>query len=73
MRHLKDKSMLSFDIIPFIAVLKDLDNQLVKIYGKIQTFSEDELLFIHKLAKASMIGASTRIENALLGVSAPFV
>lgn len=58
--------MLSFDVTPFTAALKDLDNQFVKIYGKIQTFSENELLFIHKLAKASMIGASTRIENALL-------
>lgn len=58
--------MLSFDISSFIHALKDLDNQFVKIYGKIQTFPEDELLFIHKLAKASMIGASTRIENALL-------
>lgn len=58
--------MLNFDVTPFTAALKDLDNQLVKIYGKIQTFSKNELLFIHKLAKASMIGASTRIENALL-------
>lgn len=58
--------MLNFDVTPYVPELKDLDNKLGKIYGQVQAYSQDELSFIKKLAKASIIGASTRIENALL-------
>ena len=58
--------MMNFDVMPYVADLKDLDNKMAKVYGQIQTYSQDELIFIRKLAKASIIGASTRIENAQL-------
>ena len=58
--------MLSFDVNPFIVELKELDNTLATIYGRVQTYSQDAISFIQKLAKASTIGASTRIENAQL-------
>jgi Fic family protein len=58
--------MLNFDIVPYVTELKNLDNKLAKVYGQVQTYSQDEFRFIRKLAKASIIGASTRIENAQL-------
>jgi Fic family protein len=58
--------MLNFDVTPHVSELKDLDNKLAKVYGRVKNYSQDELIFIRKLAKASIIGASTRIENAQL-------
>jgi Fic family protein len=46
--------------------LQDLDNKIVDLYGLLKNLSEEELSAIHKFARVSMIGASTRIENALL-------
>jgi Fic family protein len=46
--------------------LRDLDNQIWSEYSQIQTLDEEELSYIHRCARISSIGASTRIENAQL-------
>jgi len=43
-----------------------LDNKIIQTYAILKGIQEDELMAIHKYARVSMIGASTRIENALL-------
>lgn len=46
--------------------LQDLENKVVNTYAILKNLPEDELQAIHQFAKISMIGASTRIENAQL-------
>ncbi len=49
-----------------IEQLKTIQSKLARIYDEIQGLNEEEKEFIHKQAFISNIGASTRIENALL-------
>ncbi len=49
-----------------IEQLKIIQTKLGRIYDEIQELSEEEKAFIHRQAFISNIGASTRIENALL-------
>ena len=49
-----------------IEELKDLDNALALSYAALKSTDTYELDALHRYAKISMIGASTRIENALL-------
>ena len=58
--------MLSYDIQDFISELKDFDNALVESYSFIQKLTPEAINYIKKLALASQVGASTRIENAQL-------
>lgn len=46
--------------------LRKLDSAFAKAYVSLSKCSEQELQALHKYAKISMIGASTRIENAQL-------
>src|SRR5204863_72596 len=46
--------------------LKELSNKFIKAYALIQSLAQEELYAIHRYARISTIGASTRIENALL-------
>ncbi len=58
---------LSFKVSPWlIEELKNIQAKLGKLYSDIENFSEAEKDFIKKQAFISNIGASTRIENALL-------
>ena len=59
--------MLSIQLTPEILnQLRKLDNAILEVYAKIVGFSEEELRALHRYARISTIGASTRIENALL-------
>lgn len=59
--------MLSFSLTPdLLESLQKLEERLFVIYTKLQFMSDDERNSIHRHARISMIGASTRIENALL-------
>jgi hypothetical protein len=49
-----------------IESLQALDNKFAKAFVNLQKSTNHELEAIHKYARVSMIGASTRIENALL-------
>ncbi|OJW52547.1 MAG: hypothetical protein BGO67_06325 [Alphaproteobacteria bacterium 41-28] len=58
---------LSFQLTPKqILDLQNLENRVVDLYGVLQRLPDQELQAIQKFARVSMIGASTRIENALL-------
>ena len=58
---------LSFHLSPELLLhLKSLDNKFAKIYSDLKSAEESELNYLHKHAKVSLIGASTRIENAIL-------
>lgn len=46
--------------------MQKLNNAIADLYIKVNAYSNDENAAIHRYAKISMIGASTRIENALL-------
>lgn len=46
--------------------LKQLQNQFILKFTQMDTYPEEVKTFIKKLARASMIGGSTRIENAQL-------
>jgi hypothetical protein len=46
--------------------LRKLANKFADIYSELKLFSRDEKEAIHRYARISMIGASTRIENAIL-------
>ncbi len=46
--------------------LKALQSSFDIKFAALQSLSEEELQFIHRFARISMIGASTRIENAVL-------
>lgn len=59
--------MLSFKLSSeLIKQLTELDNQFAMIYATLAGYSDDVKSAIHRYAKISMIGASTRIENAVL-------
>jgi Fic family protein len=59
--------MLSFDLSPeLISKLKALDNAFVSAYLILKNLPEEELTAIHRYARISNIGSSTRIENAQL-------
>lgn len=46
--------------------LQMLDNAFAQAYAELKFLPEDELETLHRYARVSMIGSSTRIENALL-------
>ena len=47
-------------------LLKDLQGQLVEIYQMLESIDADEKQYLNKCALVSNVGASTRIENAVL-------
>lgn len=49
-----------------VFALKELDNAFSKMYADLKFCSSEELETLYKYARVSMIGASTRIENAQL-------
>jgi Fic family protein len=58
---------LSFDLDEqLVKSLRDLDNKFSEAYATLKQTPLEELDALHKYARISMIGASTRIENALL-------
>jgi Fic family protein len=61
--HMNLSSDLTDDLINS---LKQLDNKYAKAYSDLKASSEEELQALHRYARVSMIGSSTRIENALL-------
>src|SRR5579862_2718855 len=64
---LHDTTQLSFQMTPkHVQELQNIDNKITNLYATLKSLSEDELHAIHQFAKVSMIGASTRIENAQL-------
>lgn len=59
--------MTSIKITPdLIDRIKKLDNSILSCYAEISHLNTTELEEIHRYARISAIGASTRIENALL-------
>ncbi len=59
--------MLSFDLTPeLIQELRELNNLFAQQYTALASFSEETKASMRRHAKISMIGASTRIENAVL-------
>jgi hypothetical protein len=59
--------MLSFQLnSKHTHLLKELQSNFSLQYAAIKTLNPEELDFIHRYARISMIGASTRIENAIL-------
>lgn len=59
--------MLSFKLSPaLIQQLQSLNNAFAKSYAILEHYPEELRSAIHRYAKISMIGASTRIENAVL-------
>lgn len=64
---LPDSPKLSFPLsTQNLQELQNLENRMINAYATLSTLSEEELQAIHKYARVSMIGASTRIENAQL-------
>ena len=58
---------LSFELSnKLVQQLYDLHNEFAQCYALLQSISPDERDALHHYARISMIGASTRIENALL-------
>ena len=58
---------LSFDLnSQLISSLKELDNAFARVYAQLQTCSDVERDSLHTYARVSIVGASTRIENAQL-------
>lgn len=49
-----------------ITNLKDIENLFAQKYSNLKQLKEEELEYLHKYAKISIIGSSTRIENAIL-------
>lgn len=59
--------MISFKLTPeLIQQLAELNNQFARTYATLTGYSDEVKAAIHRYAKISMIGASTRIENAVL-------
>lgn len=58
--------MLNYDVLSLITELKDFENSLVEIYAFVKNLNPEAIRYIKKLARASQVGASTRIENAQL-------
>jgi Fic family protein len=46
--------------------VKETNNQCIELYANLKDIAEDEIIAIKKYARISTIGASTRIENAIL-------
>lgn len=64
---LHDIPNLSFELTQkHLSDLQDLENKIINTYAILKYLPEEELQAIHQFAKISMIGASTRIENAQL-------
>lgn len=62
-----EQIMLSFALTPdLLKSLQELEGQLSIVYSKLQSISVEERDHLHRYARISTIGASTRIENALL-------
>ena len=60
-------NMLSFEITADTTKrLKSLQTEMAIQYSEIKNLPEDEMESVHHYARISMIGASTRIENAIL-------
>ncbi len=60
-------NMLSFAISTDLTKrLKTLQSAIAEKFSEIKDLPEEELATIHRYARISMIGASTRIENAIL-------
>ena len=58
---------LSFELTSDMLLrLKSLDNRFAQIYSELKNVEQNELNYLHKYAKVSLIGSSTRIENAIL-------
>ncbi|MGC0371979.1 MAG: hypothetical protein DGJ47_000682 [Rickettsiaceae bacterium] len=58
---------ISFELTDHLLLrLKSLDNLFAKIYLDLNAADQEELKYLHKYAKVSLIGSSTRIENAIL-------
>jgi Fic family protein len=61
------KRMLSYPLTQeLIESLQNLEGQISTAYAKLLTLPAEEKASIHRYARISMIGASTRIENAQL-------
>ncbi len=59
--------MLSFKPYPKLENdLRDLQGEIVECYKDIENLSFEEANYLHRFALISNIGASTRIENAVL-------
>ena len=59
--------MLSFKLSDALKEnTKDIHNRCIELYADLKNIDEDEILAIKKYARISTIGASTRIENAVL-------
>lgn len=59
--------MISYDLTPEnVDSIKKLIDQLALVYAHVNSMTQEEREAIHRYARISMIGASTRIENALL-------
>ncbi len=59
--------MLSFQIDKKMTrQLMALNEQMAEKYAFLETLPKDEKAYIHRYARISMVGASTRIENAIL-------
>ncbi|HLB42705.1 MAG TPA: Fic family protein [Gammaproteobacteria bacterium] len=59
--------MLSFELsLELVQQLHQLNNAFAKSYALLSNYSDDLKAAIHRYAKISIIGASTRIENAVL-------
>jgi len=64
---IQDLLMLSFEFSPETNnQLQILTNKFFSTFKEVQTYTPSEKESIHKFARISQIGASTRIENALL-------
>jgi len=58
---------LSFELTSELLLrLKVMDNMFAKVYSELKATDQEELKYLHKYAKVSLIGSSTRIENAIL-------
>ncbi len=59
--------MISFNLsIELIQQIQNLNNLFAQVYAQILAYPEELKAAIHRYAKISTIGGSTRIENALL-------
>lgn len=67
-RHnLAHYGMLSFELTPdLVAPLKALNQTITTRFNWISSLSDEEKSALHRFARVSTIGASTRIENAVL-------
>jgi Fic family protein len=63
----EDETLLSYELTPeLLESLQTLEGELSLVYAKLSSLPDEERNSIHRYARISMIGASTRIENAQL-------